>query len=337
MRQRVSFFDIGSYRILQQIGGGATSHVHLARSLDSGETICVKIVNKSRLEKPNELELFLREVSVLSRISHKNIIKYIDFLEDSDRYFLFIEYCNGKSLQSLIFRSNRISEEHSKRIMKQLLSALDYLHTNGISHRDIKPENIIVDSEYRLKLIDFGLTTENAGNLSTTYCGSPIYAAPECLSEQPYIPYFADIWSAGLILYVMAVGSLPWKNSNVNHLIKTIISTTVSIPDFVPSGCSSLISKMLKNNPTDRQQASKLLQHSWLGIPNELVQSNSKPVFFSQNRSNSPRSPIILVKKKPNPEFPVSPPPQIKASNPRTIIQKHLSNDIQPIKKHITI
>ena len=305
--------SIGSYSILNEIGRGATGTVHLARNVNTQQIVCVKIMEKELMNSEENLHFFKREVSILSGLDHPNIVKYYDLLEDSTYYFLFMEYCQGESLQKAIDRPGNLSENYIITVFRQLLSALQYLHETGIGHRDLKPENIIIGPSNAVKLVDFGLSTDNNTQLRTTFCGSLAFAAPECIEREPYLAAKADIWSAGVILYMMATNNLPWNTSNLVHMMKRITQGKYTIPSNVPLGCQDLIKKMLRHNPAERPLASQLLADMWLKKP---VAKPSPPKRTNQRHRSftgvSPRQQISRVNS--DPSFCVTPP---RAETPR--------------------
>ena len=280
---------IGDYRILGCIGEGTFSRVHIAKKANCPQDICVKIINKKTIQTQQDMSHLRREVNILNEIKHENIVKFYDFFEDSEHYYIFMEYCHGESLQEIIERATRLHLDFVKLIIQQILKALVFLHEKGIAHRDLKPENIIVDRANHVKIIDFGLASDRAGSLSETYCGSLIYAAPECIRHTPYIPAKADIWSAGIILYAMIFGSFPWKNKSVTGLVKEIACCDVRIPKTIPHDVLAVFDQMLEKDPSIRSDAKDLLDNNWF-----------KEHTFSPSQPSSPntsyRRKVVVVK-----------------------------------------
>ena len=135
-----------------------------------------------------------------------------------------MEHCSGGDLFDHIVNKGHICEQEAARHFLQILDTIQYLHSQGICHRDLKPENMLLDSDGNVKLIDFGLSTEQkSGQRLTTMCGSPSYICPEMLSRQPYDGMKADIWAAGVILYAMLCGQLPFQQTNMNMLKLSIM------------------------------------------------------------------------------------------------------------------
>ena len=300
-------YDIGDYHIYGCIGEGTFSQVHLAKKTNCHQDMCVKIISKKTIETPKDMSNLRKEVNILSEIKHENIAKFYDFLEDSENYYIFMEYCHGESLLEIIDRTKRLHLEFVKIILQQLLKTLAFLHERNIAHRDLKPENIIVDKSNHIKIIDFGLASDKAHSLSETYCGSLLYAAPECIRHVPYLPHKADIWSAGIILYAMIFGTFPWRNKSIEGLVQEIILTDVRIPKTIPHKVMYILDQMLQKDPNNRSTAAELLFSDWF-----------KEHTFSPSQPSSPntsyRTKAICIKNGVSSGRPIITPPKIKSS-----------------------
>ena len=331
---------IGNYTILNQIGEGATAKVHMARNTDTQETLCVKILEKKQINTEETFTFFRREVSIISSINHPNIAKYYDLLEDSQFYFLFMEYCKGESLQAAIDKPGNLPENFIISVFKQLLSALQYLHEAGIGHRDLKPDNILIGPGQHVKIVDFGLSTNDNSQLRTTFCGSLAFAAPECIQREPYIASKADMWSAGVILYMMAVGKLPWNTTNLVRIMKNIVAGKYTIPTNVPNNCQELIRAMMNVNPNQRPLASELLDfinHHWrehdVKKPHPPQRTSARHRSFpgpNPRAMNGPMTPQRMTRINSDPLFCVSPPRAVtprKPYSPRRMRQRSNSLD----------
>ena len=168
------------YLLMRTLGKGSFGKVKLALHTLSGEYIAIKILEKNMLKNDDDLMRVRREIDILKRLRHPNIIQLYDIIETEHYFFFVMEYAEIGELTNYIEDRGKLSEEESKRYFRQLIEAVDYLHSVGCAHRDVKPANILVDGRHEIKLIDFGL-----GNLYgetqklKTSCGSPCYAAPE--------------------------------------------------------------------------------------------------------------------------------------------------------------
>lgn len=142
-------------------------------------------------------------------------------------FVLFLQYCSGGELFEYLVARKQLNEWEAKKIFKQLVQVLGYVHSKGFAHRDIKPENILIDDQGNIKLIDFGLAansqTKPSGlNMLSTWCGSPAYVAPELLKNELYYGPAVDVWSSGVVLYALLAGKLPFSDSNNSQMYKLI-------------------------------------------------------------------------------------------------------------------
>lgn len=168
------------YIILRTLGKGSFGKVKEAIHVLSGEKIAIKILEKMKIKKEDDNVRIRREINILSKVQHPNIIQLYEVIETNKYYFFVMEYAQNGELSYYIEKQKRLSEIESCKLFRELISGVEYLHEIGCAHRDIKPSNILIDEDKNLKLIDFGL-----GNLYSeeeklkTSCGSPCYAAPE--------------------------------------------------------------------------------------------------------------------------------------------------------------
>lgn len=251
--------------ILEEIGHGSFAKVRLAQTR-TGEKLCVKIVPRSKIAKRKDLEHLSQEVSVLSSIHHPNIVRYLGSGFDDSGFYIFMEYCEGMTLLDYINLHKRLKDQSARNIARKILTVLAFLHSHSIYHRDIKPENIIIMENEDIKLIDFGLCSAECNDYLSTFCGSVKYSAPELILKQPYLGASADIWSAGIVIYAMVLGELPWKNINAGNLTNDIINKPIDPPPPCTPICANLLKIMLNKNPRARPSAATALTHQWFRI-----------------------------------------------------------------------
>lgn len=293
--------EVNGYILLAEIGRGSTGCVRVARKSETNIDYCVKIVPKILLITEEDKTFFTREYETLRVIDHPNISRFIELTEDENNFYLFMEYCLGIPLQRILSLDGPLPERRIQIIFKQLMQALEYLHSKNIAHRDIKPDNIIINNSDQLKLVDFGLCTNHSDVLRQTFCGSPAFAAPECICRKPYEATASDIWSAGVLLYAMAVGQLPWKINNINLMVRQIVEGKYCFPNTVNQQMQSFIKSLMTNDPQHRPTASQALASSYLRFPTIMVRPRAKFAnrkIVSQSFDNSP-----LHKIKSNPSF----------------------------------
>ncbi|ODQ66006.1 kinase-like protein, partial [Nadsonia fulvescens var. elongata DSM 6958] len=245
----------------------------------TGETkVAIKLLLKKKLLQDDTAESRLREeVECLERISHPNIIKIIEVLND-DTYVGIVTECmpNGDLFRYVNESSSGQPSENQARIwFSQLISAVSYLHDNGIAHRDIKLDNLLLDSKMNLVVADFGFahSFNDNGNIrhptATSGCGSPCYAAPEVVVPEPnYSARMADIWSCGVVLYCLLTGMLPWDDykiriANEDIFYDFIIRASLSFPEFINESACNLIQNILCIDPDTRFTMKDIKSHPW--------------------------------------------------------------------------
>lgn len=273
------------------IGRGGYSVVHNAKRTSDNVMFCAKIVLKSVLEQRKEESHFITEARVLSKFNHPNIVRFIDFLDYKGFYYLIMEKCIGRPLLDIVNEGKRMNKQNQTcKVFRQLMSALAYIHKHGYVHRDVKPENIIVDSDDNAMLIDFGFCIETSA--SPDLCGSIHYAPPECLSGKEKYGPAGDVWGAGVVLYTMLVGSLPFGNEGDEREVRRICHDPVEIPVWMPALPAGLVESMLNKDPALRPSAEEVLQHPW-------VNSQAKAHLPGNNMMMSPvMKPFSLDKRR---------------------------------------
>jgi serine/threonine protein kinase len=191
----------------------------------TGEKVAVKIINRAGLSKEDEKDL-RTEVSILKQLQHPNIVRLIDFFEEPLTYIIVMEYVVGGELFDRIVKKAFYNEKEARDCVAVLFNAVKFLHDRNIVHRDLKPENLLLkslDDDADLKLADFGFATEVHGNKLTQQCGTPGYVAPEIISRKPY-GLGVDMWSLGVICYILLGGYPPFHHDNQRELFKLIQS-----------------------------------------------------------------------------------------------------------------
>ena len=262
-----------NYKKLCKLGNGSFGKVYKAKEINTEKIVAVKqiSINNSQLN----YGLILKEINVLSNISHPNIVKYYKYYEENDRIYIIMEYLEGGTLKEYIEeKKNKITEDICRIIIKQILDALNHLHyICDICHRDIKPENIMFrykDNIKSIKLIDFGLSSNSFENKNyLENCGTLIYMAPEQISNKIYSKS-VDIWSVGIILYMLLNnGKNPFYNKGEprEKIIQKIRNKKVEFDDKnfpISEMGKDFIKKLLKKNSSSRYTARPALNHPWI-------------------------------------------------------------------------
>jgi len=268
---------IGDWVVDKTLGAGSTAKVKLARNRRTGEVCAVKIVarspqamgaaragRKSRESTASRERRVFREAALLNLLADERIVALRDFVVTADHFCMLFEYVDGVQLLDYIVSHGRLGERQARAFFRQAVRAVDYCHAHGVVHRDLKIENILVDAAGRIKLLDFGLSNFWAPDgLLTTYCGSLYFAAPELLHGRPYVGPEVDVWSLGVILYVLVVGRVPFDDRSIPVLHEKIKRARVAIPDTVSAPCRDLILRMLCREPEKRASLADVACHAW--------------------------------------------------------------------------
>ncbi|KAH7956183.1 maternal embryonic leucine zipper kinase [Rhipicephalus sanguineus] len=272
----------GQYTLLETIGSGAFAKVKLAVHVLTGEKVAIKIIGKCSLGM--DLRRVNLEIAALKDFAHQNICRLYQVIETSYRIYLVLEYCPGGELFDYVVQRKRLDEDEARHFFRQIVSAVAYVHRRGYAHRDLKPENLLLDADCNVKLIDFGLCakprTGMAASLRTS-CGSAEYAAPELLAGRKYAGSGADIWSMGVLLYVLLCGRLPFNADNMAVLIRIIQRGKYNCPDYLSDRCVNLLSRMMATSPDRRITMAQLVNHPW------LVEGYGSPVSVESTCSGS--------------------------------------------------
>lgn len=290
MTSNTSSSQIGCYVLGKKLGKGHTSTVRLGKCVTNPKmTSAIKIIDQDYIRgRESRWGRIRREIAILKLVRHPNILSLYSLHEDSENFYIALEYAKGGELFDYIIESNPLGENEAMRLLGQLVSGLEYLHSFGICHRDLKPENLLLDENKNIKIADFGFaqvcqTWEHV--FLRTNVGSPHYAAPEIISgEWAYDGKISDVWSIGIILYAMVTCLLPFDDPNMSNLVKMVSAGAYLIPDTVSPLVRDLIARMLTVNPEKRIQMHNIRRHAafkhlcptmYVDAPWENVQSTS--------------------------------------------------------------
>ena len=254
---------VGNYILSEQIGLGTFSKVTKATHTLTGELVAVKILDKSKIKDNIDIERISREIEILKSISHPNISQLYESNSTIHNFYLVMEYIEGGDLCDYINKNISLSEHVACHFFRQLISVIEYLSEMGVSHRDIKPENILLDaSQKNIKVIDFGLSNYCADTeLLKSACGSPCFASPEMLSGNPYNGIETDLWSSGIVLYSMLVGTLPFDDHELHSLYEQIKIGTFYIPSTLSLEAIDFLKQILQVTPKKRINLEQIKQH----------------------------------------------------------------------------
>ena len=250
------------YEILSSLGEGTFGVVKLGRIKETEEEVAIKILEKKKIMNEEDEERVKREIDILKRVDHINVIKTLKIKEDEDNIYLIMEFCEKGELFNHIVEEQKLNEIESAYYYYQLINGLECLHFNNIVHRDLKPENLLLSKGYILKIIDFGLSNYfDKTTLLSTPCGSPCYASPEMVSGKKYNGFLIDIWSTGIILYAMLCGYLPFEDPDNDLLFQKISNCEPEFPDELSEEAIDLMKKIMVNNPEKRITIPDIKKH----------------------------------------------------------------------------
>ncbi|KAF1806345.1 kinase-like domain-containing protein [Mucor lusitanicus] len=303
---------IGNYTLQQSIGKGSMGKVKLATHNVTGEKIAIKIVPRANLQilnapnhhtngksiqqiakekarEENREVRTIREAHIMMLLKHPNIVGMKDLVLQGPYFYILMDYVNGGQLLHYIVKRQRLSDRRTRQFSRQIVSALDYLHRNSIVHRDLKIENIMIDKSGRhIKIIDFGLSNLFCPERQlTTYCGSLYFAAPELLKATPYSGPEVDVWSLGVVIYVMATGSVPFDDKSMPGLHDKIKRGQVTYPAHLSDECKNLLSRIFVTEPSQRIIMTDIIHHPWMNKDaapiNNYMPPSRKPLKMPLN------------------------------------------------------
>ncbi|CAD2111525.1 CAMK/CAMKL/AMPK protein kinase [Plasmodium vinckei petteri] len=256
--------EVGNYIIIKNIGKGTFGKVCLGMHTYTYEIVAIKILNKKKLLRIISYDKILREIKIHKKINHNHICRFYEVHENKNNIYMILEYLGNGDLLTYICKNSNINESIAKRILYQLISAIEYLHKINIVHRDLKPENILLDHNNNIKLIDFGLSTVySKNNCLQTSCGSPFYTPPEILLGKKYNPELTDVWSLGIILFLLLNKKLPFNHNDINKLFQQIIKGLMQFEPYVSINAKNLIQNMLNVNCKNRYNLNQIKNHIW--------------------------------------------------------------------------
>ncbi|KAK8233528.1 hypothetical protein HDK90DRAFT_269811 [Phyllosticta capitalensis] len=254
---------LGQYQLVKTLGEGSFGKVKLAVHVVSGQKVALKIISRKKLITRDMAGRIEREIQYLQLLRHPHIIKLYTVITTPSEIIMVLEYA-GIELFDHIVAHGKMSEDKARKFFQQIVCAVEYCHRHKIVHRDLKPENLLLDENLNVKIADFGLSNiMTDGNFLKTSCGSPNYAAPEVISGKLYAGPEVDVWSCGVILYVLLVGRLPFDDDYIPSLFKKIAQGSYTIPNYLSSGAVRLIKKMLVVNPVHRITIAEIRQDPW--------------------------------------------------------------------------
>ncbi|KAH0924224.1 hypothetical protein HID58_024242 [Brassica napus] len=257
---------LGKYEMGRLLGHGTFAKVYLARNATTGESVAIKVIDKEKVLKSGLIAHIKREISILRRVRHPNIVQLFEVMATKSKIYFVMEYVRGGELFNKVAKG-RLKEDIARKYFQQLISAVSFCHFRGVYHRDLKPENLLLDEHGNLKVSDFGLSAVSdqirQDGLFHTFCGTPAYVAPEVLARKGYDGAKVDIWSCGVILFVLMAGFLPFHDRNVMAMYKKIYRGDFRCPRWFPVEINRLLIRMLETKPERRFTMPQIMETGW--------------------------------------------------------------------------
>ena len=299
--------NLNFYKYGRLIGQGAFGKVNLGLNVLTGRVVAIKSFNKSNLNSNSEnMKKIKYETNLMKKLNHPNITKILELFEDKEYILIIMEYINGGNLFSFLKKHRKVSEKTAKLLYRQIILGIKYMHEQGIVHRDIKLENILIDLNNNIKICDFGIGRVLSSPEQPLFdqCGTPMYIAPEillCSKEKGYKGFPVDIWSSGIVLYILLSGTLPFSfknsssslsesnesnlsedNNNNTELQYSIINKEPKEIENISKEAEDLLKKILKKNPEKRITCEEILNHPWM----KGISDNNKYHLFTKAEIN---------------------------------------------------
>ncbi|CDW78152.1 protein kinase domain containing protein [Stylonychia lemnae] len=271
--------SIGEYKLGKVLGQGAYAVVKEGVHKTLGSSLAIKVYDKYKLIDAQRKRSVIREIKILKKMQHDNIVTLFDAIDTQRQLYLVMENVEGMSMQQMLKMqpNRRVSEEEGARMFMQLISAMEFIHNQDVAHRDIKLENILIENNTKkVKLIDFGFCCQAKERLRV-FCGTPSYMSPEIVQKIEYYGPPSDIWACGVLLYVLLCGTFPFKSAFEKDLFRKISKgqyTFQGMPEFSDEAMD-LISQILQVDPYKRPTATQILEHDWFARQGVIC----KPVY----------------------------------------------------------
>ena len=295
-------YEIGvNFKYIETIDHGAFGTVIHVVEISTNKDMAIKVINKTS-SRPSIIKKVKEEISILKKLNHENIVKFFGFFETNNQLLIKMEYVKYGTLSKWIKNHKKITEEEASIILRQILSAVVYLHSKQICHRDIKPENIMLSRENDLKgikIIDFGLSAQNFDKLmNSDYCGTYIYMAPEQIEKKLYF-ISVDIWSIGILMFMLLNnGKHPFymKGESKKEFNKKIENCKINFYNKISPMAKHLIFKLLEPNPSWRYNAVQAYKHPWITRnKNDEVSLTFNEILHKSNMKKVGRNLLSVV------------------------------------------
>lgn len=284
----------GLYDLLDTLGSGHFAVVKLARHVFTGEKVAVKVIDKSKLDEVSRSHLY-QEVRCMKLVQHPNVVRLYEVIDTHTKLYLILELGDGGDLYDYIMRhESGLSESVARDYFRQIVRAISYCHRLHVVHRDLKPENVVFFERLGVvKLTDFGFSNKfSPGQKLETSCGSLAYSAPEILLGDSYDAPAVDVWSLGVILFMLVCGQPPFQEANDSETLTMIMDCKYTIPSHISPSCKRLIGRMLVREPEKRATLSEIAIDPWMTAGEKVVVEDC-PLVAKEQLNEDDRSLIV--------------------------------------------
>uniref|UniRef100_A0A3B4X1U0 SNF-related serine/threonine-protein kinase n=1 Tax=Seriola lalandi dorsalis TaxID=1841481 RepID=A0A3B4X1U0_SERLL len=286
----------GLYDLDKTLGRGHFAVVKLARHVFTGEKVAVKVIDKTKLDPVARGHLF-QEVRCMKMVQHPNVVRLYEVIDTATKLYLILELGDGGDMYDCIMKHDGgLSEEVAKCYFAQIVHGISYCHRLHVVHRDLKPENVVFfEKQGVVKLTDFGFSNRfQPGKTLNTSCGSLAYSAPEILLGDEYDAPAVDIWSLGVILFMLVCGQPPFQEANDSETLTMIMDCKYTVPPHISHACRDLIGHMLQRDPKKRATLEQIEAHDWLqGVDPSPATKLSTPLVSHRSLSEEEHGSII--------------------------------------------
>ncbi|KAM6959157.1 SNF-related serine/threonine-protein kinase-like [Aplochiton taeniatus] len=286
----------GLYDLDKTLGRGHFAVVKLARHVFTGEKVAVKVIDKTKLDVVARGHLF-QEVRCMKLVQHPNVVRLYEVIDTATKLYLILELADGGDMYDCIMKhEGGLSEEVAKCYFAQIVHAISYCHRLHVVHRDLKPENVVFfEKQGLVKLTDFGFSNKfQPGKTLNTSCGSLAYSAPEILLGDEYDAPAVDIWSLGVILFMLVCGQPPFQETNDSETLTMIMDCKYRVPEHISLACKDLIGQMLQRDPKKRASLELIERHHWLqGVDPSPATKLTTPLVSHRSLSEEEHGGII--------------------------------------------
>ncbi|XP_030597167.1 SNF-related serine/threonine-protein kinase-like [Archocentrus centrarchus] len=286
----------GLYDLDKTLGRGHFAVVKLARHVFTGEKVAVKVIDKTKLDPVARGHLF-QEVRCMKMVQHPNVVRLYEVIDTATKLYLILELGDGGDMYDCIMKhEGGLTEEVAKCYFAQIVHAISYCHRLHVVHRDLKPENVVFfEKQGVVKLTDFGFSNRfQPGKKLNTSCGSLAYSAPEILLGDEYDAPAVDIWSLGVILFMLVCGQPPFQEANDSETLTMIMDCKYTVPPHISRACRDLIGHMLQRDPKKRATLEQIESHQWLqGVDPSPATKLSTPLVSHRSLSEEEHGSII--------------------------------------------